>query len=127
VDSVHNKSGQDILQERFGAIIQPSHRTYHTAVPQDYWQTQTPGSLISPINYQTSNGVEITLSESNFTDLCYSIESLVFHPRHSWESEYIKKLEFEAKIRDNNPAVMKAYNNYKILMVLVANGQHLVE
>ena len=120
--------GEAILKKRFSAHVVPSHRAYHTAVPQKYWNNYPNDPFSSSaINVQREQGIEVNLSESSYEDLCLAVRSMAFHPLHSWEREYIQELEFEAKVRDDNPGVKKAYDNYRLLMELVANGRRLIE
>jgi hypothetical protein len=117
------QKGEDILRKRLHAYIAPSTRNYHTSIQQNSFVSSPYSQSMNA--YTTASGIEITLSEESYVSLCCGIADMISHPQHSWETEYIKCVEREADIRKEHPSVKLAYEKYRTLLELVADGRRI--
>jgi len=121
--------GRRILEEKFKAKISPSnHKFYRMQPVYNYDRYKSPGLADYESSYQeVVVGVDITLEEASFEYLCSCLSYQQsgrdrFKP---YDHEMWDRLQSERDLRARHPGLQKAYDKYRILLDLVANGKEI--
>lgn len=113
------------FKSKYRAHVQPGHRRY--AVPKRL--SMDPLSLTNEpfdLNFEYENGVQIDMTKRDFETLIGMeayFESML--KDRDWENfngyakSIVDKHEKELRIRNNNPAAKKAYENYLTVLAMV--------
>lgn len=121
--------GRKLLEEYFNAHISRGKRRFHTSHPPDYWNTISDrhfDDFMSVNKISVEESFDISLREEDFERLLDLIGYFQAHnPNNGYYQELESKLAFERRLRKNNPALQKAYEKYKMLVDIVANGKEI--
>lgn len=126
----NRKQGKDFLSKNLHAEIGRGNRRYQTVHSMDYWirQAYKPTDPLSDMHVQIESSVDISMRESDYDRLLeilgrFNTDERVTADRYYSELE--SRLAYERKLRNNNPALKLAYEKYKIMLDLVANGKDI--
>jgi hypothetical protein len=126
----NRKKGKDFLSKTLHAEIGRGNRRYQTMHSMDYWirQAYKPTDPLSDMHVQIESSVDISMRESDYDRLLeilgrFNTDERVTADRYYSELE--SRLAYERKLRNNNPALKIAYEKYKIMLDLVANGKDI--
>jgi hypothetical protein len=124
--------GRKYLTEHLNANIGRGNRRFQSIIPLEYhymdFPDLNPGAVIDPYNRQffVEESVDISLRESDFQRL---LDVLGYFQINGNANRRIKELEsrvaFERTMREKHPGVKKAYDRYRILLDMVAEGKEI--
>jgi hypothetical protein len=125
------KNGQNFLIKHFDAHIGSGAKRFHTALSHEFQSMKSqfhPYGSVDPCDHQVyvEESVDISLRESDYQRL---LDLLGHLQQHEYTDSYAKhldqKLAFERNLRDKHPGVKKAYERYRILLDMVAQGKDI--
>jgi hypothetical protein len=123
--------GRKYLTEHLNAYIGRGNRRFHSIIPLEYHHINLQalkGDVMDPYNRQTfvEESVDISLRESDFQRL---LDVLGYFQINGNANFRMKELEsrvaFERTMREKHPGVKKAYERYRILLDMVAEGKEI--
>jgi hypothetical protein len=117
----------DKFCRKYDAVAGPSHRRYRRPRPVDYkiWSESDPEMFFTNMAYDDVAMVEIHLPEDRFRALIEHddwishaglSDNRYFQNNVSRVSNLIVEHERECRIRNENPAVQKAWEKYQLLL-----------
>jgi hypothetical protein len=119
--------GRKFLEKHFRAQVGKGRLRFNKIYPVEYWSlvSREPFTADSyRIEYEES--VDVSLRESDFERLLDILGYFRTHNQHdSYYRDLEQKLVFERKMREQHPALKKAYDRYRLLLTMVANGQDI--
>jgi len=123
------ESGRKFLTTHFDAHIGRGAKRFHTMVPLEFDIHQfNPSDRIDPYDQQVciEESVDISLRESDYQRLL----DLLGHWQDqkqfdSTTKRFEQKLAFERSLREKHPGIKKAYERYRILLDMVAQGKDI--
>lgn len=126
------EQGQKFLTKHFDAHVGRGAKRFHTMVPLEFQDIELdhlrPGDRIDPYDRQVcvEDSVDISLRESDYQRL---LDLLGHWQEREWIDSRTKYLEqriaFERSLREKHPAIKKAYERYRILLDMVAQGKDI--
>jgi len=123
------ESGQKFLTTHFDAHIGRGAKRFRTMVPLEFDIHQfNPGDQIDPYDRQVciEESVDISLRESDYQRL---LDLLGHWQEREFVGSYTKRFEqnlaFERSLREKHPGIKKAYERYRILLNIVAQGKDI--
>jgi hypothetical protein len=126
--------GRKYLTEHLDAYIGRGNRRFHTMIPQEYHYMDFPNLKPTDIidlydrHVCVEESVDISLRESDFQRL---LDVLGYFQINGNANFRMKELEsrvaFERTMRDRHPGVKKAYERYRILLDMVAEGKDIAD
>lgn len=124
------KKGLKILKSHYDAHVGRGAKRFHTMIPLEFQDIELnrfqPEDRIDPYDRQVyvEESVDISLREADYQRL---LDVLVHWQERGFISLYSKHLErtlaFEQNLREKHPAVKNAYEQYQVLLKMVANGE----
>lgn len=121
-------NGKNFLHKNLRAEIGRGKMRFQTVYSMDYWirQAYKPTDPALDMHVHVEPSVDISMRESDF-DRLLEILGRFNEDERVTADWYYKSLEetltFERNLRKNNPALNLAYEKYKVLLALVANGK----
>lgn len=124
------QNGKQYLSKSLHAEIGRGKMRYQTMHSMDYWlkQAYKPTDPISDMHVQIESSVDISMRESDFDHLLEILGRFNTDERVTADSYYLElesRLAYERKLRNANPALKLAYQKYKLMLDLVANGNEI--
>lgn len=127
-------AGREYLEKYFNAHIGRGSRRYHTAVPHEYRSMNPyeffPGDRVDPHDSMVyiEESVDVSMRESDFQRLLDYIGYLQdqgYSSRDRYNKDIEQRVAFERILREKHPGVKKAYERYRILLDMVAQGKDI--
>jgi len=117
------KSKYDVI---FGSGAKKMMRKYQRDFYTHYSMS---GNQHLDTKYQTDYSVDLHFLPDSFADFCHDMGNIIDRIERSEMAlqSYEKMEKAEKQLRENNPALDKAYRNYKLLLRLVSDGKHIDE
>lgn len=126
-----NHNSEDKIDEflyKYDAVVKPSHRMFRRASFTSFGSGYniTPSDVFDNIDYGDIPCVDIHMPEDRFRALVEHDEWL--HRRYAGRhfptgvTDLVVEHERECRIRHENPAVKKAYENYQMLLRMVESN-----
>lgn len=120
------KNNSDTLKKVYNATICESRYRFYRAVPWDLQIHDDYANFENDRLISDEKGVEINLSQEDFAVLCDNLQCIdTSGMDQRYLNETLKQHYYERKLREQYPALEKAYDKYRTLLVLVANGKDL--
>jgi len=126
------EEGLDVLTKYFDAHIGRGAKRFHTMLLPEFQGIELdrfqPGDRIDPYDRQVyvEESVDISLRENDFQRL---LDLLGHWQEREWVDSRTKSLEqrvaFERSLREKHPGIKKAYERYRILLDMVAQGKDI--
>ena len=126
------ESGQKFLTTHFDAHIGRGAKRFHTMVPLEFQGIDihqfNPSDRVDPYDRQVciEESVDISLRESDYQRL---LDLLGHWQEREFVGSYTKRFEqnlaFERSLREKHPGIKKAYERYRILLNIVAQGKDI--
>lgn len=119
----------DKFLQRYGAQLRTSPLKYYrkTSVPATYDYNST---SITNIDIQAEPGVELTMSERDFSFLLEmhdKLEELIYRPPDRYRGRGVEYLlaqtEKETRLRNHYPQLKELYDQYQTLLRLLDDGR----
>ena len=128
MNNQNKTQGLEYLKKHLHAQIGRGNRRFYNHVPFDYRAANarqvTDNAYNSHIYAEES--VDISMRESDFDHL---LEAMGHYRQNRTVDFYIRdqheKLAFERKLRKKYPALEKAYERYRILLDMIAEGKDI--
>ena len=128
----NREQGRKFLTTHFDAHVGRGAKRFHTMVPLEFQGIELdrfqPGQRIDPYDSQVyiEESVDISLRESDYQRLLDLLG-------HWQEREFVdsntkrfeQNLAFERSLRKKHPGIKKAYERYRILLDMVAQGKDI--
>lgn len=127
----HNRDrGKNFLHKSLRADISRGRMRYQTMFSMDYWlkQAYKPADPLSDIHVQVEPSVDISMRESDYDRLLEILGRFDEDERVTANKYYFdleNRLTYERNLRKNNPALKLAYEKYRLMLDLVANGKDI--
>jgi hypothetical protein len=127
----HRTIGREYLEKYFDAYIGRGNKRFYSTVPAEFNKVDFKELYtVDPYDAKTfiEESVDISMRENNFQRL---LDVLGYFQQNGNNnaSYYIKdiqnRLDFERLLREKYPALKKAYEHYRTLVAMVANGQEI--
>ena len=126
------EQGRDFLTKHFDAHIGRGAKRFHTMVPLEFQGIELdrfqPGERIDPYDRQVyiEESVDISLRESDYQRLMDLLGHWQERERIDTNTKRLEqKLAFERSLREKHPGIKKAYERYRILLDMVAQGKDI--
>jgi hypothetical protein len=120
--------GESLLKEYFDARMSRGSMRF----PSRSWQLTSWDEVnCNPVSYTVEHSYDIQLTRGGYENLmdylghCATSSSTKHSGIDTYERELANKRAAERKLREDNPAVKKAYEKYRMLVDLVANGKKI--
>jgi hypothetical protein len=131
VSSKDRENGHKFLTKHFDACIGHGAKRFHTALSHEFQSMKSqfnPYGSVDPCDHQVyvEESVDISLRESDYQRLLDLLG-------HWQEREFVdsntkrfeQNLAFERSLREKHPGIKKAYERYRILLDMVAQGKDI--
>lgn len=127
----NREKGHKFLTTHFDAHVGRGAKRFHTALSHEFQTMKSqynPYGSIDPYDHQVyiEESVDISLRESDFQrllDLLGHCQEREFVDSHTKRLE--QRIAFERSLRDKHPSIKKAYERYRILLDMVAQGKDI--
>jgi hypothetical protein len=121
--------GESFLKEYFGARISRGS----VRLPASSWRSTGWDEVgYNRVSYTVEQSHDIHLTQGGYEMLmdylgynAISDATTGYRTLDTYQREFANNLAVERKIRNDNPAVEKAYEKYRMLVDLVANGKKI--
>jgi hypothetical protein len=124
----YRQQGESLLKEYFDARISRGSMR----LPSVSWRATGWDEVnCNRISHTVEQSHDIQLSRGDYERLmdylghCANTSSTTHSSIDTYEREFANKRAVERKMREDNPAVKKAYEKYRMLVDLVANGKKI--
>lgn len=124
--------GKKFLQENYNAYVGRGKRQFYSTIPTEFknvsYDDIFKDSRSDPFDSQvyTEESVDISMREADFQRL---LDLLGYFQKHGYVDRYSKDIEyrvaFERRLREKHPGLNKAYERYRLLLEMVANGKEI--
>jgi len=116
-------AGEQFLTKTLRAQISEGNTRFHTMATHNYYEVDFMSR--DPYDHQVivEQSVEINMRRADYEKLLELMG--YFEEHHNFEGftrDMQENLAFERKMRELHPGLQKAYNKYRTLLELVANG-----
>lgn len=131
MSSKDRENGHKFLTKHFDACIGRGAKRFHTVLSHEFQSMKSqfnPYGSVDPYDHQVyvEESVDISLREADYQRLLDLLG-------HWQEREFVdlsakqldQNLAFERSLRDKHPGVKKAYERYRILLDMVAQGKDI--
>ena len=126
------ESGQKFLTTHFDAHVGRGAKRFHTMVPVEFQGIELdrfgPGDRVDPYDREVyvEESVDISLRESDYQRLLDLLGHWQEQERIDPNTKRLEhKLAFERSLRGKHPGIKKAYERYRILLDMVAQGKDI--
>lgn len=125
------ENGHKFLTKHFDAYVGRGAKRFHTALSHEFQSMKSqfnPYVSIDPYDRQVyvEESVDISLREADYQrllDLLGHWQEREFVDSHTKQLE--QRIAFERSLRDKHPGIKKAYERYRILLDMVAQGKDI--
>lgn len=123
--------GHKYLTKHLNAYIGRGAKRFHTMIPAEFQDIQTqfqPYGSIDPYDRQVrvEESVDISMRESDYQRLLDVLGYIQHHGNADfYKQDLEERVAFERSLRDKHPGIKKAYERYRILLEMVAQGKEI--
>lgn len=125
-------AGRKFLEKYLNAHISRGNRHFHTTIPPKY-QSIDPYKFFPRVRADpcdsmvyAEESVDISLHESDFQRLLDILGNYETYGHANYRTKDLEvRIAFERSLRGKHPGVKKAYDRYRILLDMVAQGQDI--
>lgn len=125
-------AGRKFLEKYLNAHISRGNRRFHTTIPPEYQSMDPykffPGDRVDPYDSMVyvEESVDVSLRESDFQRLLDVLGNFENNGDANYRTKDLEvRIAFERSLREKHPGVKKAYDRYRILLDMVAQGQDI--
>jgi hypothetical protein len=126
----HRTIGRKYLEKYFDAYIGRGNKRFYSTVPAEFNKVDFKELYtVDPYDAKTvvEESVDISMRENDFQRL---LDVLGYFQQNGNDANYYsrdiqKRVDFERSLREKYPALKKAYERYRTLVAMVANGQEI--
>lgn len=122
-------AGRNILKDRYNAkISQSQQRAYRASM--DYEYSYSIDGTVSAHRARTITCVDITMDQEHFDYFCQTLGWLHGNNNRDmvrYDNEVLLRLQHEKQLRKDHPALQIAYDKYRLMLDMVANGKDIEE
>jgi hypothetical protein len=126
----NRNNGKKFLKEYLHAETGRGKLRYQTAYPKDYWINVAYSPMEPDLDtyIRVEQSFDLSMREEDFDRLLEILGRFDTHQRLTAD-DYYRELEsrliFERQLRKQHPALKLAYDKYKLLVDMVANGKEI--
>lgn len=133
MSSKDRENGHKFLTKHFDACIGHGAKRFHTALSHEFQSMKSqfnPYGSVDLYDHQVyvEESVDISLREADYQrllDLLGNCQEREFKFVDSHTKRLEQNLAFERSLRDKHPGIKKAYERYRILVDMVAQGKDI--
>jgi hypothetical protein len=120
--------GKKYLTEYYNAHIGRGHKRFYSMPPTDFKSVSFKDLYVDPHDSRVyvEESVDISMRESDFQRL---LDVLGYFQKYGNIDQHRRDIEsrvtFERSLREKHPGLKKAYNRYRVLLDMVANGKEI--
>lgn len=120
--------GRKCLTDYYNAHIGRGNKRFYSTTPFDFNLLYSKGLDVDPYDSKVhiEESVDISMRESDFQRL---LDTLGYFEKYGNVDNHKREIEsraaFERSLREKNPGIKKAYERYRILLDMVAQGKDI--